>query len=114
MRSDKETLRVRMDAYTRVCLTVIAGLLTVLIIALWADYTPQLRQVQAKGPFVDTSTQTQLVQLVGAQNKTTAKLQELISLLRSGEVKVQLAQEARKSPQGARNDAGTRTTTRTK
>lgn len=90
MAKEQKTVRVRVDGYTRVCLTVIAVLLTVLIVGLWADYTPSPERAQAAKPFVETSTQVQIVQMIRAQDRTTAKIAELIALLKSGQVKVQL------------------------
>ena len=89
MGKERETLKVRVDGYTRVCLTAIAVLLTVLIVGLWADYTPQASQAQGK-PFLDNSTTAELKAVVRAQDRTTAKITELITLLRSGQVKVKV------------------------
>ena len=89
MGKDKHTLRIRVDAYTRLCLTVIAVLLTVLIVGLWADRPPLAEQAWAKGPFLESGSQIQLVQMVKAQDKTIAKLNELVGLFRSGQAKVQ-------------------------
>jgi len=92
MDKERGTLKVRVDWYTRACLTAIAVLMTVLIIGLWADYTPQGQSAfggSAK-PFVESGTQAQIIQVVKAQDRTTAKLTELIALLRSGQVKVEV------------------------
>jgi len=87
------------DAYTRVCLTAIAVLLTVLIVGLWADHAPIAGQAHAKGAFVDSGMQSQLVAMVKAQQKTTAKLDQLIGVLKSGQVKVHVVNaDARKAP----------------
>lgn len=101
MGKEKETFRVRVDGYTRVCLTVIAVLLTVLIVGLWADHTPSADQARAAKPFVETGTQAQIVLLVRAQDRTTAKIAELITLLKSGQVKVQIDQKGGKSAGGS-------------
>ena len=102
MGKERKTLGVRVDWYTRTCLTVIAVLLTVLIVGLWADYTPSadqagaaLRREGPAKPFVDNSTQAEIVQVTRAQDRTTAKIGELITLLQSGQVKVQVAPEGR-------------------
>lgn len=103
MSTEKEALHVRVDTYTRVCLGVIAVLLAVLIVGLWAERDPAAGPVHAqvrakglapKGPFLDTSTQTQLVQIVKEQRKTTEKVAELISLFRSGQVQVKVEGQA--------------------
>ena len=98
MGKERKTVRVRVDGYTRACLTVIAVLLTVLIVGLWADYTPSADQARAAvglatpgKPFVDNSTKAEIQQVVRAQERTTAKIGELITLLSSGQVKVQVA-----------------------
>ena len=87
-----EEIRVRMDGYTRVCLTAIAVLLTVLMIGLWADKTPQVGQARADGSLLKRGTQAQLVDLVKAQKKTNAELSGLIKFLKSGKLTVQIAQ----------------------
>ena len=97
MGKERKTLRVRVDWYTRACLTVIAVLLTVLIVGLWADYTPSAepaaaaRAAASGKPFVDHSTQAEIAQVVRAQDRTTVKIGELITLLQSGQVKVQVS-----------------------
>lgn len=86
-----KSIRIRVDGYTRFCLTVIAGLLTVLILGLWANSVPSASPVQAADqPFGDAAAQRQAS--VDAQKETNAKLDELIQVLKSGEVKVQVAQ----------------------
>ena len=77
------------------------ALLTVLIIGLWADYTPQASRAEATKPFIDNSTQAEIVQVIRAQDRTTAKLTELITLLKSGQVKVKVADEGK--PAGGAN-----------
>ncbi len=86
---------VRVDAYTRVCLSVIAVLLTVIVIGLWAE-TPRIAaDAAAKGPsakspkvFLDSSAQRK-AQIEELQ-KTNQKLTELVSMLRNGQAKVQI------------------------
>lgn len=95
MGKEHRTLRVRVDAYTRVCLTVIAVLLTVLIIGLWADHTPSADQARAAKPFLDNSTQAEIMQMVRAQDRTTAKVAELIALLQSGQLTVKVDDSAK-------------------
>ena len=92
MHTNRNRYEVRLDAYTRVCLTAITVLLTLVIIGLWADHAPLADQAHAKarGTFVESGTQAQLVALVKAQQKTVAKLDQLLGLLKSGQVKVRL------------------------
>ena len=107
MDKNKETLKVRVDWYTRTCLTAIAVLLTVLILGLWADYTPQARQAEAAKPFVDNGPQAMIIQMVKAQDRTTAKLSELIALMRSGQVKVEVVASTDKA--GGQSDGTDKT-----
>ena len=87
---EREDMRVTVDGYTRVCLTVIAVLLAVLIVGLWAeDVSPasDARAAPAK-TFLDSSAQRKA--MLKAQEQTNAKLDELTALFRSGDAKVQL------------------------
>ena len=83
---------VRLDGYTRLCLTVIAGLLTVLIIGLWAQKTPAGPDALAQMPSV-IDPAAQRYSVTKAVEQSNAKLDELIKLLRSGEAKVQVIEE---------------------
>lgn len=88
---ERKNTTVTVDGYTRVCLTVIAVLLTVLIVGLWAeDVSPasDAHAAQAKA-FLDSSAQRKA--MLKAQEQTNAKLDELTALFRSGDAKVQLA-----------------------
>ena len=98
MWKDHKRIRLTVDGYTRVCLTVIAVLLTVLIIGLWADRADQTQRARAAEMFLDTSAQRALT--VQAQEKTNQKLGQLLLLLESGKVKVQLVEGPAK-PKGA-------------
>ena len=100
-----EEIRVRMDGYTRVCLTAIAVLLTVLMIGLWAEETPQVGQARAERSLLKRGAQSQLVDLIKAQKKTNAELSELIRFLKSGKLTVQMAQPKEKpKAKAARGD----------
>ncbi|MCE5276646.1 MAG: hypothetical protein ABFD92_14660 [Planctomycetaceae bacterium] len=87
MTGNRRDVRIRVDRYTQVCLTVIAVLLTVLIVGLWADFTPSARSARAAD---DATAAEATKQLLEAQNKTTAAIERLPDVLRSGEVKVQV------------------------
>ena len=91
-------VRVRMDRYTRVCLTVIAALLTVLIVGLWADRAPTTGEARAAAGFLDSGATQQLTRLLKAQEQTNARLKELIALLGSGRAKVQVVESEAKPP----------------
>ncbi len=86
---------VRVDWYTRFCLTAIAVLLTVMILGLWAQAVPGASAARAgdAATFLDNSRSQQLAAMVKAQEQTVDKLDEIVKLLKSGEVKVQVAQE---------------------
>jgi hypothetical protein len=86
--ANQPNMQVRVDGYTRVCLTAIAVLLTVLICGLWAQRSPTPQQAQAAQVFANSS--ARLDDVVNAQTTTTQKLTELISLMKSGQVKVQV------------------------
>jgi hypothetical protein len=106
-----KTIRATVDTYTKVCLTSIVILLTILIVGLWANEVPMASQAQAagnrQGPFIDSSTQNQLINVVEAQEKTTEKIKELISVMQSGNAKVQviIEQPAQAGNNRARNAA---------
>lgn len=108
MERKDEKMVVQLDAYTRVCLTVIAVLLTVVIIGLWADGVPQADRAAGKviteerrppGPGA------QRAEIVAAQKQTTAKLAELIAVMKSGDVRVRVT-EMPTHPAGGTNAAG--------
>ncbi|MBS3735091.1 MAG: hypothetical protein KGY99_09225 [Phycisphaerae bacterium] len=84
------TDRAKVDTYTRTCLTIIAVLLTVLIVGLWADGVPAARPAGAAAEGFGNAAK-QRKAMIEAQQKTNAKLDALMGLLRSGEVKVRLA-----------------------
>ena len=99
-----EKLRVSVDAYTRVCLTLIAGLLTVLIIGLWCQAPPAIPSASAqttpdaRGLPVDQSVQRD--QMVTELKGIRAQLAEINKTLTSGQVKVtmQAADDKKEEP----------------
>lgn len=103
MSTNRKRHEVRLDTYSQLCLTAIAVLMTVLIIGLWADRAPLASQAQAKGPFMESGTQTQLVAMVKAQQKTVAKLDQLLSVLKSGQVRVRIVNAGSAGAKGAKN-----------
>ena len=102
MKQRNNGIDVRVDGYTRWCLTAIAVLLAVLVVALWAErgaWTPQaVAEPGKRGVFVDSAKQRD--DLVKAMDRNTEKLQEIINLLKSGQVKVK-GTEGAKEAQGA-------------
>ena len=103
--SQKKTV-IRVDNYTRVCLTVIAGLLTVLIIGLWADTSPRAEQAGAAEKFLDTSAQRQ--EIVKAVEKTNARMDQLLGLFRSGQAKVTRVQQKPSKTRGVAGDVSSK------
>jgi len=91
MNRERQEMRICVDGYTRVCLTAIAVLLTVLVLGFWAEGLPSLDEARGAEKFLDTAGQRQAT--IELQKQTNEKLDQLISLLKSGEVKVQIAQE---------------------
>ena len=83
-------IRVHVDAYTRFCLTVIAGLLTVLILILWVQGTPSAPLARADETPRMTGLGEHFVELVAATKETNQKLTELIDVLKSGKAKIQV------------------------
>ena len=93
---DQRKIEVRVDVYTRVCLTAIAVLLTVVVVGLWSQAAPwpapaAAGEKAADGSFGDMG--TRVAAQLDATNKTNAKLDEIIRLLTSGQIKVQIAKE---------------------
>ncbi len=88
-------MQVKLDRYTRVCLTVLCVLLTVLVVALWAEL-PMAGSASAETTYDDFGNAgAQRNSMIKAQEATNAKLDELIKVLKSGEVKVQLQGEGK-------------------
>ena len=87
---------IRIDAYTRVCLTTIAVLLSVLIAGLWAEGVSGPAEAmgqdnsQPKKLFIDSASQRKA--LIEAQNRTTERLEELVTLFTTGKAKVQITE----------------------
>jgi hypothetical protein len=86
-------IRVRVDGYTRFCLTAIAVLLTVLVVGLWANFTPAPPAARAGEVFVDPVTQR--IEMLSAAKETNNKLDDLLKLLKSGDAKFQVQAPAK-------------------
>jgi hypothetical protein len=101
---DRARITVRVDWYTRICLTVIAVLLTVVIAGLWADGVQLAPTARADDKVMFDSTADRKA-MIAEQQSTNAKLDELIKVLRSGEGKFQVVDSpaaSDKKGQGAR------------
>lgn len=104
MRNQKYT-NVQVDGYTRVCLTAIAVLLTILVIGLWAEGPARTSEAGAADKYRDAKaarafkegrwgTSSARGKLSAIQQETNAKLDKLINLFKSGEARVQIVQPA--------------------
>ena len=84
-------VQARLDGYTRFCLTAIAVLLTVIVLGLWTESPSTTGTVVGAEPtFGNTAGQRK--DLVEGIQTTNQKLDQIIALLRSGQVKVQLVE----------------------
>jgi len=97
-----KTLRLKVDAYTRFCLTAIVVLMTVMILGLWAERTPTADRAAAAERYQPKST-TEIGELVRVQERTIDKLEEIRKLLESGDVKVQVTEAPGKDVGGGSN-----------
>ncbi len=97
-----KNIQIKVDWYTRVCLTVIAVLLTVLIVGLWSDQPMAPTARAADQPFGDASADRQAI--AKGMEQVNAKVDELIGVLKSGDVKVQVTEPAK----GGGRDASTK------
>ena len=95
----RREMRVKVDAYTRVCLGAIAVLLAVLVIGLWAEGTWSSRAAAADGIMDAGSQRMAMIKVLDEQN---TKLGELITLLKNGQAKVQVV-DAEGKPVGGAN-----------
>jgi hypothetical protein len=90
MKSDEKTLRVQVDAYTRLCLTVLAVLLTVVVLGLWTTHTPSPESATAAEPRIYGPTK-QREELIKEQKATNKKLDALLQFMKSGQLEVHVA-----------------------
>ncbi|MCD6304487.1 MAG: hypothetical protein J7M21_05950 [Planctomycetes bacterium] len=89
MKERFESVRIRVDGYTRACLGIIAVLLTVLILALWADGVDVARAARAAGGIPDSGQQRQMI--LAELKKNTAAVEKLARLFETGAAKVQVS-----------------------
>ena len=86
--------KVHVDNYTRFCLTVIAALLTVLILVLWVQGTPSAPLARAddasSAPDRMKGLSEHFGDLLAATKETNQKLTDLNDLLKSGQAKIQV------------------------
>ncbi len=98
---DKTKQIVRIDNYTRFCLSAIVVLLSVLILGLWADMGDVNSRAYAKQPrYKDSASRDAVLQgrwgtssapgkMAATQKETNMKLDVLIGLFKTGKAKVQ-------------------------
>lgn len=83
---------IRVDGYTRVCLTVIAALLAVLVVGLWAEApmpTATAEDRPKENPYVGAQRQAMIEAAEATQSHTKA-MKRLVDLFESGQAKVQV------------------------
>lgn len=81
-------MTVTVDKYTRLVLTAIVILLSLLVVGMWHDLGGVATPAQAR--VLDSAQQTQM--LIQEMEKVNASLADLKQLLQSGKVKVQIAE----------------------
>lgn len=103
MNGKGRTIRIEVDGYTRVMLTVTAVLLAAVVVSLWIDHGP--------GPEAAYAEQTKMAnaleqrgEIIAEQRRTTAQLERIAKLLTSGEMKAQVVSKDAKSKE--EKDAG--------
>ncbi|MDY6913938.1 MAG: hypothetical protein SVT52_05730 [Planctomycetota bacterium] len=84
-----QEIRLQLDGYTRVCLTAIAVLLTILVAGLWAEKNPMASEAGAADK-IWLNSASQRKAFIDVQTTTNTKLDELMKLLKSGQVKVEI------------------------
>jgi len=109
MSNDKKQnrrLQVRVDTYTRICLSIIAVLLTVIIMGLWSDGVHFSDSAQAGGSFLDSAAQRKT--LINNQKETNETLKQILTHLKSGKMKVVVDDKTTARTGG--NDGGKKST----
>ena len=98
MQGIERDMRVRVDSYTRVCLTAIACLLTIIVLGLWADvgissHVRAQEPVSRENRYQPRST-IDIGEMLAQQQMTNQKLDQIIKLLENGSAKVQVVEAA--------------------
>jgi len=107
MKRSTHGVRVRVDGYTKLCLTAITALLTILIVGLWAERVPGTPAAQGKGKDLmgDAGGQRaamikELQNISQGLQKSNGTLEEMLAVLKSGRLKVQAISAEGKVPGG--------------
>jgi len=106
MNSTESRTTVRVDGYTRFCLTVLAVLLTLLIIGLWANdgvfpAGSALAAPARDGVKVLTDAKVQRAAMISALEQTNRRLERILGILESGKLQVVVVE--RKGKKAAQN-----------
>ncbi len=107
MNSTESRTTVRVDGYTRFCLTVLAVLLTLLIIGLWANDgvfpagSSALAAPARDGVKVLTDAKVQRAAMISALEQTNRRLERILGILESGKLQVVVVE--RKGKKAAQN-----------
>lgn len=88
----------KLDVYTRVILTVIAVLLTMIAVPMWFQVPGTQNPVQAGIP----NQGQQLNDVINELRSVQAEVQALNQAFRSGQAKVQVVEDAKKTPAAKR------------
>lgn len=97
-------MQVTVDGYTRMVLTAITVLLTILAVGLWYESPSTLESAQAKIP--DQGMQLQV--MIDLQMQTNQRLAQIQAALLSGNVKVQVVEKDKDKTAGRAGGAGRR------
>jgi len=112
---DKNYTHVQVDWYTRLCLTAIAVLLTLLVIGLWSESFSLTDQAAAKdAKYRDDKAKAALYEgrwgtssapgkLAAVQKDTNQRLEELVTLFKTGKAKVFVVNQPTQPPPEAKN-----------
>ncbi len=103
MKQTQGRITISIDGYTRVCLTAIAVLMTILIIGLWASGPEPMsgeqavaaaRRVKPDKTLLDA--RAQRMELLKEARETNKKLDKIVAVLKGGEMRVVLAESKTK------------------
>jgi len=88
MKRERRKVRMVVDDYTRLCLTAVVALLAVLVLGLWVERGSPCGAADGKTPFLDSAADRK--EIAKTLEDSNAKMDELISLFKTGQAKVQI------------------------